>query len=89
MKGTTIKMIDSNMKFYEAPVKELREDFVYSLIQSGQMSVQQFTAWVEAVRDEWFLVGMKTATQNQHEIIENEDNSTISPQAISSSIEFF
>lgn len=90
--SATIKMIDNNLKFYEANVKDLREDFVFSLVKNGQMSVQQFAAWVECVRDEWFLVGVNSNQQalNFHEQVNTKDvEENLSPQALSSSIEFF
>jgi hypothetical protein len=88
--SATIKMIDSNLKFYNAPVKELREDYVFNLVKNGQMSVQQFAAWVEGVRDEWFVIGMNSSNANIHETVNtSSQEENTSPQSVSSSIEFF
>jgi hypothetical protein len=83
MKSTKIKMIDKNMRFYETSVKNLREDFVFSLVKSGQMNMQQFSAWVEGVRDEWFQNGL-----NQSAGSITSHNPDL-PQAVNSDIEFF
>ena len=46
------------MTFREVQIKDLREDYVYSLIQHGKMTESQFAKWVEILRDTWFEQGL-------------------------------
>ena len=53
-----IKIPTKDLTFREVQIKDLREDYVYSLIQHGKMTESQFAKWVEILRDTWFEQGL-------------------------------
>lgn len=52
-----ITVVDQDLKFKKVPIKDLREDYIYSLIQLGKITPEQFSTWVENERDTWFAHG--------------------------------
>lgn len=54
---STIRIPDENMKFKTVRIIDLREDAMYQLILQGHMTLQNFTSWVEATRDQWYAIG--------------------------------
>lgn len=54
-----IKILGEDLKFSTVPIQQLDEVFVFQLIKTNRMSVQDFAHWLEAVRDEFFLMGVE------------------------------
>lgn len=53
-----IKIITEDMRFVHVPMQQLDETYVFQLVKTGRMSLQDFAHWLEAVKDEWFLRGI-------------------------------